>query len=125
MNGIFLVFLSLLISVNQLTSEKDKPINLSQNELQKETIFYFTSGWRYSRTVNPNWNSPEFNDSSWTKVNTIKNDSFPSDWNGSGFFRFNFSIDSSLFNKSVFLRIWSAGKQEVYFDGKFITDNSD
>ena len=72
-----------------------------------------------------NWTSSGFNDSGWTNVNTIQNESFPADWNGKGWFRFHFTIDSSLFNKSVFLRIWSAGKQEVYLDGKYITDNSD
>ena len=125
MNGIFLALLSMLFTVNQLTAEKEKLFNLSSNELQKETIVYFAEGWKYSPEEKPNWTSSELNDSSWTELNTIQNKSFPADWNGTGWFRFHFTIDSSLFNKSVFLRIWSAGKQEVYLDGKYITDNSD
>ena len=125
MNGTLTVILSFLISLTAITKGKEKPLNLSWNEIQNTTIYYFTSGWKYSPAENTNWTSSEFNDSSWTKVNTIQNKSFPADWDGKGWFRFHFSIDSSLFNKPVFLRIWSAGKQEVYLDGKYITDNSD
>ncbi len=124
MNGILLLFLSIIFSFNQLSAEKEKPFNLSWNEIQNTTIYYFTSGWKYSPADIYNWNSPGFNDSDWIKVNTIQNQRFPADWNGTGWFRFHFTIDSSLFNKSVFLRIWSAGMQEVYLDGKYITDNS-
>ncbi len=125
MNGILLVFLSIIFSVNQFAAENEKPLNLSRNEIQNTTIYYFTSGWKYSPADIHNWSSPGFNDSDWIKVNTIQNQRFPAGWNGMGWFRLQFTIDSSLFNKSVFLRIWSAGKQEVYLDGKYITDNSD
>ncbi len=124
MNRIFAVILICLISFTQLTAGEIKPFNLSRDGLQKETIIYFTSGWKYSAIYNSNWASPGFNDGSWTEVNTILNDSFPSDWKGTGWFRFHFTIDSSLFNKSVFLHIWSAGKQKVYIDGKYIAENS-
>ncbi len=125
MNGIFVVILSCLISLTQLTAGKEKPSDLSLNELHKRTLVYFTSGWKYSPGDNLDRASPEFNDSGWIEVNTFRNDSFPANWKGTGWFRFHFTIDSSLYNKSVFLHIWSAGTQEVYIDGKYITDNSD
>ena len=125
MNGIFVVILTCLISLIQFTTGKEKPFNLSLNELHKRTLVYFTSGWKYSPGDNRNWVSSEFNDSNWIEVNTMQNDSFPAKWQGTGWFRFHFTIDSSLYNKSVFLHIWSAGVQEVYIDGKYITNISD
>lgn len=125
MNGTFAVFLSCLISLTTLTQGKEKTFNISIGELHKTTVLYFTSGWKYSSTYSGNWTSTGLNDSSWKEVNTIRNDGFPSDWKGTGWFRFHFTIDSSLFNKPVYLHIWSAGKQEVYIDGKFAAVNSD
>ena len=125
MNGTFAVILSFIISLTQLIQGKEQPINLSASELQRASIIYFTSGWRYNSNYINNWTSPGFNDSSWKEVNTILNDSFPKDWNGTGFFRFHFTIDSSLFNKSVYLHTWSAGKQKIYIDRKYVTDRSD
>ncbi|MEJ2613775.1 MAG: 7TM diverse intracellular signaling domain-containing protein, partial [Ignavibacteriaceae bacterium] len=125
MTGIFAVILSFIISLTQLTQGKEKPINISAYELQNASILYFTSGWKYSSAYTGNWILPGLNDSSWNEVNTIRNDSFPSDWNGTGLFRFHFTIDSSLFNKSVYIHTWSAGKQKIYIDGNYITDRSD
>lgn len=125
MNGTFAVILSFIISLAQLTQGKEKPLKISAGELQKASIIYLTSGWKYSSTYYTNWASSGFNDSSWIDVNTIRNDSFPSDWKGTGWFRFNFTIDSSLYNKAAYLYIWSAGKQEIYIDGKFTAERSD
>ena len=125
MNGTFAVILSFIISLTQLNQGREKPINISAYQLQNASILYFTSGWRYSSTYTGNWASPGLNDSSWRDINTIRNDSLPSDWKGTGFFRFHFTIDSSLFNKSVYMHIWSAGKQKIYIDGNYISDRSD
>ena len=125
MNGTFAVILSFIISLTQLNQGREKPINISAYQLQNASILYFTSGWRYSSTYTGNWASPGLNDSSWRDINTIRNDSLPSDWKGTGFFRFHFTIDSSLFNKSVYMHIWSAGKHKIYIDGNYISDRSD
>ena len=125
MNGTFAVILSFIISFAQLNQGKEKPFKISAGELQKTSVIYFTSGWKYSATYNSNWTLNSFNDSSWTNINTIRNDSFPPDWKGTGFFRFYFTIDSSLFNKSLYLHFWSAGKQKIYIDGNYISDRSD
>jgi serine phosphatase RsbU (regulator of sigma subunit) len=124
MNGIFtLIFF--LISFSRLTAGEGKSINLSHDRLQKGTIVYFTSGWKYSSAYMNNWTSLKFNDSSWIELNTMQNDSFPADWKGTGWFRFHITIDPSLYNKPLYLNIWSAGKQEVYIDGKFIAARAD
>ncbi|MGE5797475.1 MAG: hypothetical protein ACM34N_11880, partial [Ignavibacteria bacterium] len=125
MNRIFALVLIVLISFSYINAAQESMHNLSSKELRNGTISYFTSGWKYSAGNDLNWTSIEFNDDGWSDVNTFQNNSFPSAWNGTGYFRFHFTIDSSLFNKSVILQIWSSGKQEVYIDGKFITAKSD
>ena len=125
MNGTFAVILSFFISFVQLTQGKEKPINISAGELKSTSILYFTSEWKYSLTYTGDWASPGLNDSCRKEINTIRNDSFPKDWKGTGFFRFHFTIDSSQFNKSVDQHTWSAGKHEMYVDGNYITDRSD
>lgn len=125
MNRIFALVLIVLISFSYMNAAQESMHNLSSKELRNGTISYFTSGWKYSAGNDLNWTSTEFNDDGWSDVNTFQNNSFPSAWNGTGYFRFHFTIDSSLFNKSVILQIWSSGKQEVYIDGKFITAKSD
>ena len=125
MNRIITLILFCLISFTLLAVGKEGPFNLSSKELQKNTILYFTSGWKYHQGSNPDWASPAFNDSSWFEVDPIQNNSFPAHWTGLGWFRFHFTIDTSLFNKTVYLQIWSAGKQQVYLDGKYITNIAD
>ncbi len=122
--NVMLALILFLFSFSQLTEGEVKTVNLTLDKLQKETIIYFTSGWKYSPVFTRNWDSSGFNDSIWTEVNSIQNAGFPSNYNGTGFFRFHFSIDSALFNQPVYLHIWSAGKQEVYIDGKFAGENS-
>jgi serine phosphatase RsbU (regulator of sigma subunit) len=124
MKGIFTVILIFFISIATLFAAKEKPLKISSKELHKKIVLHFTSGWKYKSGDNLSWASSEFNDSSWNEVNTIRNDSFPSNWKGTGWFRFHFTIDTSLFNKSVFLYTWSAGTQEVFLDGKYEADNS-
>ncbi len=124
MNGTFALILSCLISLTQLAQGKEKQFNISADELNKAAILYFTSGWKFSPLYISGWNSPEFNDSNWQDVNTMQNSSFPQNWNGTGWFRHHFTIDTLLFNKSVYLHIWSAGKQEIYIDGNYITERS-
>jgi serine phosphatase RsbU (regulator of sigma subunit) len=125
MNGTFAVILSFIISFAQLIQGKEKLINITAGELQREVNIYLTSGWKFTTLYNKDWNSPDFNDSSWTDVNTIQNSSFPDNWNGTGWFRLRFTTDSLLFNKPVYLHIWSAGKQEVYLDGKSVAERAD
>ncbi|HVO75994.1 MAG TPA: SpoIIE family protein phosphatase [Ignavibacteriaceae bacterium] len=125
MNKKSALILIFIISYVQITFAHATEYKLASKSLRNGEIIYLTSGWKYSHIHNISWISPEFNDSSWTTVSTSRNDSFPSHWNGTGYFRFRFTIDSLLLNKSLILRIWSAGKQEVYLDGKYITSKSD
>ncbi|MGB8320053.1 MAG: SpoIIE family protein phosphatase [Ignavibacteriaceae bacterium] len=125
MNETFAVILSCLISLTQLAQGKEKQLNITAGELNTKSILYFTSGWKFSPEFSSGWNTPEFNDTGWQEVNTMQNSSFPPNWNGKGWFRLHFNYDSSLFNKAVYLHIWSAGRQEIYLDGNFIAKLSD
>jgi serine phosphatase RsbU (regulator of sigma subunit) len=124
MNGIYILVLYLIIPLTQQIKGENQPINLSSDKLKNGSIIYFTSGWKYSPVFKNNWTSAEFNDSAWTEVNSSGGNNFTSNWTGTGWFRFHFTIDTSLFNKTIYLHIWSAGQQQVYLDGKYIAHRS-
>ncbi len=124
MNRIYLLVFYYLISVSQIVG-KGSGFYLSFHELEKNISVYFTAGWKYNQGDVPGYQTREFNDSNWAEVSTLFNDNLLNNWNGKGWFRFHFTIDTSLYNKSVFLLIRSAGKQEIFLDGKYAADVSD
>jgi len=78
------------------------------------------SGWKFHFGDNPNWASPNFNDSSWV---TIRLDSMPSRYNGQpAWFRLHLKVDPVYFKKAHTLVMDQYGASEIYFDGEKITD---
>ncbi len=124
MNRIYLLIIFYLISVSQIVG-KGSRFYLSSHELEKNISIYITAGWKYSQDDAPGYQTLEFNDSSWVEGSTLFNDNLLNNWSGKGWFRFHFTIDTSLYNKSVFLFIRSAGKQEIFLDGRYAADVSD
>ncbi len=124
MNRIHIIILLYLISASIIRGRESR-FYLSSNELEKNISVYFTTGWRYNPVDAPGYQYPEFDDRSWPEVSTLFNDSLSNRWEGQGWFRFHIKIDSSLYNKTVFLLIRSAGKQKIFLDGKYAADVSD
>ncbi len=124
MNRIHIIILLYLISASIIRGRESR-FYLSSNELEKNISVYFITGWRYNPVDAPGYQYPEFDDRSWPEVSTLFNDSLSNRWEGQGWFRFHIKIDSSLYNKTVFLLIRSAGKQKIFLDGKYAADVSD
>ena len=124
MNRIYLLIIFYLISFSQIDGKGNR-FYLSSHELEENNSIYFTAGWKYSQDDAPGYQTLEFNDSSWVEGSTLFNDNLLNNWSGKGWFRFHFTIDTSLYNKSVFLFIRSAGKQEIFLDGRYAADVSD
>ena len=81
--------------------------------------------WRYYAGDNRGtaWVQPDFADSTWKVVKGTgwnMKELTEKDWNGQGFFRFRFRIDSAAYLEELCLSIAHRGASEVYVDGKRI-----
>ncbi len=64
------------------------------------------------------WAQPEFDDNAWE---LMKIDSFPiASWQGLGWFRYVYEVDSTLWNVPLGLAMKYAGAVELYLDGKWL-----
>ncbi len=73
------------------------------------------SGWKFHLGDNPQWASPDVNDSAWATVST---DSLPGSYKGEiAWFRLHLKADSIFLNKSAAFFIRHFGASEIYLDG--------
>ena len=80
--------------------------------------------WKYHPGDDPEWASPNFDDTAWESTNTLM---FPkelpeSGWNGIGWFRLHLSVpDERLWHLPLALYVtYQAGASEIYLDGELI-----
>lgn len=83
-------------------------------------------GWTYHPADDPAFADPGFDDSLWHRVSPaqIRLDRDAPDslkWHGSGWFRFRFTLDSTLTDIPLFWRIGTWGALSVYLDGVYQT----
>jgi len=78
--------------------------------------------WLYHPGDDSAWSSTEYNDSAWAMTDPYIRWTRPSDphWNGLGWFRFHMDVDSSLWNKTVAIRIQQLGASQIYYDGRLL-----
>jgi serine phosphatase RsbU (regulator of sigma subunit) len=78
--------------------------------------------WRYHPGDDTTWRSPAYNDSGWATTNPYIRWTQPSDprWDGMGWFRFHMYVDSSLWNKTVAIRISQLGASQIYYNGRLL-----
>ncbi len=116
----------ILINLCPAFTDKDTLL-LTYSQLNKNISISLESNWKYHLGDNIEWASPEFPDSTWQTISTISflyNEKLKENWNGIGWFRIHFKIDSLLMNNSYRLIINNAGYLKFYLDGKYITDVS-
>ena len=78
--------------------------------------------WRYHAGDSSIWSDPQFNDNGWVVTDPfiIWSDSTQPSWRGIGWFRFHMIVDSSLWNRTLAIRINQLGASEVYYNGRLL-----
>lgn len=102
----------------------DEPVELSRTGLSiEDQIIYISDTWKFMAGDNLNWADPDVDDTDWRKVSTYLGPSeLPFiDWEGIGWFRFHFKVDSSLMNYPLAIIIEQHnGASEIYLDGELL-----
>jgi two-component system, NtrC family, sensor kinase len=92
--------------------------------LQKEDFadLAHQNSWRFHAGDNLNWANPDFDDSGWMfyKPSGLTCPIPDSLWQGYGWFRLKFAIDSAIYEKATHMYFIALGAAEIYLDGKLI-----
>jgi serine phosphatase RsbU (regulator of sigma subunit) len=125
--GIFFVLFSVLTIIKNLKSTDHQNNNEDSFIFsdRADTISYpdpIPANWKYHSGDDKQWAQKDFNDSLWIFMSPKLNlDSLPKNmFNGICWFRFKFSVDSSLLNKLLSINFEHFGASEIYLDGKFL-----
>ncbi|MFQ5606213.1 MAG: sigma 54-interacting transcriptional regulator, partial [bacterium] len=114
----FLIFLSLILPLTTAFAQVEEKTVLSADDLNKHGALRFFHHWKYHPGDNPDWAKPEFDDSEWEQMEGV---TFPYDnWQGIGWFRFDFEVDSTLCDVPLGLTMEYRGAVEFYLDGKLL-----
>jgi serine phosphatase RsbU (regulator of sigma subunit) len=85
---------------------------------------YFTLDglWKYRAGDSIHWSDPHFNDSAWVITDPFISwsDSLQASWRDIGWFRFHVFVDSSLWNRTLAIRIHQLGASEIYYNGNLL-----
>ena len=100
--------------------------HLTSTMLKDGVVFLsFKDAWRYQKGDNIEWAKPNYNDTTWHNIApasltaTAMPDSL---WQGYGWWRIKFTLDSSMYSQISRLHFRSWGGAEVYLDGKNISN---
>lgn len=88
----------------------------------KSDFVQFNSFWRYHSGDSARWREPDFADHDWPVANTQINWDPETDpeWHGIGWFRLSFCADTTLWHKTVAIRILHLGASEIYYNGRLL-----
>lgn len=99
-------------------------VRLSKADINPDDkTIYITDTWLFKPGDNHSWAAPQYNDSTWKKTSTYLGSSELAfiDWQGIGWFRFHFRVDSSLVGYPLALiSEQHYGASEIYLDGKLL-----
>ncbi len=127
-----LVFLVILLSVpfnpmfcqinGTVKVKEDSLILITQTRLDTLKSILISRDLKFHSGDDSIWAKKDFDDSHWTnlKVNFKISDLVNANWEGIGWFRKKFKIDSSLYNKAVAFVLLQNGASEIYLNGKLI-----
>ncbi|MGA7838127.1 MAG: beta galactosidase jelly roll domain-containing protein, partial [Ignavibacteriaceae bacterium] len=128
-NFIFLIFLSASF-ITYTPGQTNDSINtidslaITKAKLDSTNSVLLSKNWKYNSGDDSTWADKNFNDSSWMDINTqLYIDSLKEGtWQGIGWFRKEFKIDSSLFGKTVVFTVGQKGASQIFLNGKFIKE---
>lgn len=122
---VFIVFIVLRNWYNpkeaNITHKKSLEVQHTTENKNKDSN-PFTQFWKYHAGDNLEWALPTYNDNLWQSIEPELNlDSIPKElFNGIGWFRIRFSIDSLMINKLTAIYLHHYGASEIYLDGNLI-----
>jgi hypothetical protein len=102
---------------------KDNAIYISSDTVEKGWVF--VENWTFTPTDDSAYSNKEYADEKWDTLSPV----FKTNWKskgkykvypGIGWFRYYFTVDSSMLNKPFALTISHAGASEIYLDGKLL-----
>ncbi len=102
---------------------KDRLLVITQTKLDTaKNGISFNGKWKYHPNDDTAWAEKNYNDSRWTELNNKFNmDSIKAGtWKGIGWFRKEFKIDSTMFNKPVAFIVTQWGASDFFLNGKLI-----
>lgn len=125
--GSLLLFFMVLVTglFTQPLSAQDRPtVTLSREDLSgDDQAIPLSFSWKYHPGDNLDWASLAVPDSSWEQINTALGPAeLPfMEWEGIGWFRIHFQVDSSLVNQPLGLILEQhRGASEIYLDGELL-----
>ncbi len=100
----------------------DSLLIITQTRIDTSTSISLNGLWKYHPGDDSTWAEKNYNDSNWQKLrNNFRMDSIKAGtWQGIGWFRKEFRIDSTMFNKAVAFLVDQRGASEIYLNGKLI-----
>lgn len=118
------ILLLLVVPIN-FQAQESEIFTITADAIQDgKRIELAKAGWKYQSGDREEWANPQFDDSTWEKLEetTIKPDAPPpSGWNGRAWFRLRLKIDETAANRTFALIGWQTGAAEVYLDGRLLT----
>ena len=118
-----LLLASVLLSIYQNALGNQGEIELNASVFQDSTIIQLPafSQWYYRAGDDPSWASPEVSVQDWQPVNIrFQESQTPEDWEGIGWFRTTFRVDSTLFGKEMAIGGRIRGAMELYLNGNLV-----
>ncbi len=117
------ILLFLMLNISPAT-QSDSLFVASDSLFNDNGILYLGSldGWRFHPGDDLIWTNPDFDDSDWMlyKPTGLTEPIPDSLWDGYGWFRYRFAVDSSAYAKVTHLYFSTYGAAEVYLDGKLV-----
>lgn len=119
---IFLTKSNYCQSIDSLNST-DKSV-ITYAKLDTTNSIPLSFNWKYHSGDDLTWAEKNFDDSTWMPINTrLYLDSLKAGtWKGMGWFRKEFIIDSSLFNKTIALIVEQKGASQIFLNGKLVKE---
>ncbi|MFC2088934.1 SpoIIE family protein phosphatase [Calditrichota bacterium] len=128
--SIFFLIISFIITRIFAQTSSDQSIQITINTdtfIESPQIQLWDYMWKYHPGDNPEWASPEFDDTEWDLIDPELRpvEITRSGWQGVGWFRLHIKIDSSSSNFSLAIKGYHRGELDLFWDGQFITRNID
>jgi serine phosphatase RsbU (regulator of sigma subunit) len=119
----FFLLVFLLLPVSGYASDSITTTEQLSGEDLDEThfVYYISDLWKFMPGDNPEWASPDYDDSDWDYMSTYLSefDLAFTHWEGTGWFRIHIEVDSSLIHVPVaLLSETHNGASEIYFNGE-------
>ncbi|MBL7817034.1 MAG: sensor histidine kinase [Saprospiraceae bacterium] len=120
------IFLFCTPSVFKAQNDSAQTPHLTADRIKSGLLsLKFKGAWHYQKGDNLNWSKPDFDDSKWQALmpESLRAEAMPDSlWQGYGWWRLHFTMDSSLYSVITHMHFRSWGAAEVYLDGENVNN---